>query len=62
MKGKKENRYIVIIDNSGEDSETEIIPMTKKEIIELDYRNEIAIIEGNVIKGFDSKFDKGRLK
>ena len=55
--------YIVIIDNSGEDSETEIRYMTKEEILKLEFKDYVAIIEGgNIIKSFASKFDCGRLK
>lgn len=62
MKKKTEKTYFVIVDNSGEDSETEIIRMTKAEIAKLEYRDYVAIIDGTMIKSFDSKFDIGRLK
>lgn len=55
--------YLVVIDNSGEDSETELRWMTKEEINKLEYKNYVAIIEGGVIiKSFASKYDCGRLK
>jgi len=54
--------YLVVIDNSGEDSETQIVRMTKEEISKLEFKDYIAIIEdGSIIKSFDSKFDIGRL-
>jgi len=58
---KWETLYLVVIDNSGEDSETEIKKMTKEEISKLDYRDYVAIIKGVIVKPFASKFDIGRL-
>jgi hypothetical protein len=62
----KEKTYLVFIDNSGFDSETECRRMTADEIKkkfnggELDQVG-VAIVEGNLIKGFDSVIDLKRL-
>lgn len=58
---KWETLYLVVIDNSGEDSPTEIKKMTKKEISKLEYRDYVAVINGSIVKDFASKFDIGRL-
>lgn len=62
----KEKTYFVFIDNSGFDSETECKRMTGGEIREEFKRRKldqigIAIVEGNLIKGFDSVIDLKRL-
>jgi hypothetical protein len=54
--------YLVVVDNSGEDSETEILRMTKEEISKLSYKDCVAVIDGSIIKSFSSKFDIGKLK
>ena len=54
--------YIVVVDNSGEDRETQLLIMTKEEISKLPYKDDVTIIEGNVIKTSFSKFDIGRLE
>jgi len=62
----KEKTYFIFIDNSGFDSETECKRMSGAEIRE-EFRHGsldqvgIAIVEGNLIKGFDSKIDLKRL-
>ena len=63
MRKSKPKTYLVFIDNSGEDTETEYKQMTGEEI-----RNEfknaqygIAIVDGNLLKGFDTKTDLTRL-
>jgi hypothetical protein len=62
----KEKTYFVFIDNSGFDSDTECKRMTGAEIREefgcgdLDQIG-IAIVEGNLIKGFESITDLKRL-
>jgi len=65
MKKKRKitgKKYWVIVDNSGEDSETELYQMTKEDIMLDIYKDYVAIIDGTLIKSFDSKFDIGRLK
>ena len=67
MTKAKPNTYLVFIDNSGFDSETELRRMTGDEIREefTDkrgvYQYGIAIVEGNLIKGFESKTDLTKL-
>jgi hypothetical protein len=62
----KEKTYFVFIDNSGFDSDTECKRMTGAEIREefkygdLDQLG-VAIVEGNLIKGFESVIDLKRL-
>ena len=58
----KAKRYIVIMDMSGEDSETEIHLMTKEELEKDWHRDFYAVIDGEIIKSFEAKFDSGRLK
>jgi hypothetical protein len=53
--------YLVVVDNSGHDEETEIFIKTKEEISIMLHKDYIAIIDGNIIKSFDSKFDIGKL-
>ena len=52
----KEKTYLVFIDNSGFDYETECKRMTGDEIRKLLKSDQVgvAIVEGNLIKGFDS--------
>lgn len=62
----KEKTYFVFVDNSGFDSETECKRMTGAEIREefgcSDFDQiGIAIVEGNLIKGFESVIDLKRL-
>lgn len=59
----KEKTYFVFIDNSGFDSETECKRMTGDEIRKefKDLQEGIAIVEGNLVKGFDSAIDLKRL-
>ena len=63
-KSKKEKNYFVIVDNYyGTDSEAKILQLTKKQILMYDWQGgDFAIIDGELIKNFDSKFDSGRLK
>ena len=63
LENRKRKTYLVFIDNSGQDTETEYRRMTGEEI-----RNEfknaqygIAIVDGNLLKGFDTKTDLTRL-
>lgn len=60
---RRERTYFVFIDNSGEDSETECKRMTGDEIRKEFGKDQIgvAIVEGNLIKGFDSVTDLSRL-
>lgn len=55
-------KYWVVIDRSGIDTEPEIKYLTKKEIKKLEYPDGIAIFDGNIIKTFNNKFDKNKLK
>lgn len=59
----KEKTYFVFIDNSGEDKETECKRMTGDEIRKEFKKDQIgvAIVEGNLIKGFDTVIDLSRL-
>lgn len=60
----KQKYYFVFIDNSGFDSETECRRMTGDEIREA-FKNldqyGIAIVEGNLIKGFSGTIDLSKL-
>ena len=65
MKKKKQKYYYVFIDNSGHDDQTECNRMTGDEIREMvqkrGLQEGIAIVDGDLIKGFDSKVDLNRL-
>ena len=54
--------YVVVVDNSGHDEETEILLKTKEEISIMLHKDYVAIIDGNIIKSFSSKFDIGKLE
>lgn len=54
--------YVVVVDNSGHDEETEIFIKTKEEISRMLHKDYVTIIDGNIIKAFHSKFDIGKLK
>jgi len=68
ISSRKEKSYFVFIDNSGFDSETKCKRMTGDEIRKefgfgsttLDQIG-IAIVEGNLIKGFNSTMDLSKL-
>lgn len=57
---KKEKQYFVV--EPTLDGEPRLLTMTKKEILNDKYNEEGLIFEGNIIKGFNSKVDSGRLK
>lgn len=58
----KEKTYFVFIDNNGFDNEAECRRMTGDEIRkEFKYQMGVAIVDGNLIKGFDSVIDLKRL-
>lgn len=63
MRKSKPKTYLVFIDNSGFDTETEYRQMTGEEIRK-EFKNAqygIAIVEGNLLKGFDTKMDLTKL-
>ena len=59
----KPKTYLVFIDNSGFDSETVVKRMTGWQLRKEIGRDQIgiAIVDGDLIKGFDSKIDLSRL-
>jgi len=65
MAKKKEKYYFVFVDHSGEDSETTCMRMTGDQIRRaLKYGEDqigVAIVEGNLIKGFDTVIDVSKL-
>ena len=51
-----EKMYLVIFED-----DSEIVRMTKKEISELSCKDHVEIIDGVIIKAFDSQFDIAKL-
>lgn len=57
---KKEKQYFVV--EPALDGEPRLLTMTKKEIMNDKYNEEMFIFEGKIIKEFDSKVDSSKLK
>jgi len=53
--------YYLVIEQFT-DGDYKVRKMSKEDIMKIPYKDELIIIEGELIKGPDSKFDSGRLK
>ena len=52
----------IVVYQKETDGDIIVDKMTLEEIMKFDYKDELIIIKGELIKGPDSKFDYGRLK
>lgn len=60
MKREKKKYYWVILDNG--DEETSVHHLSKESILSLDHRrDEMVIIDGNLVKDFNNKADLERI-